>query len=822
MNTKSSGSNIPVITKVLILLYLLVPLSPFVVTMEYEAFQWLYISVLNIVTGGYLIKNKAFFNSFRISKQASRFFIICIAFFLIACISMFLSIFIVESLVHLSRLFNSIVAVFCFYTIIRQFPKKYVVYIAQVMTVLLLFYSFKTFGFIIENYASPRTISLKEKFGHLHKFGNINIYTAWSVMSLSFAFLLFFYSNKLWKYVAGFTIAATYIALLFSGSRTALLSLSIITLIILAYTIFRYLKTREKKDLLPLGFMVVVPFIAVLFVLNANKIHSKKMNSLAIITQYYPDNYRKIEKILRDNKDIVTSTVKLSPEEKSATTLLLKKTGRYEIWRSAAQMFKEHPFLGVGYGNYQVHSKGDFFKRKVDKRYRVPRRVHNDFLEKFVETGIIGGLLYLAIFLFLLWSLYKIYKKNTSIPTVFLLTVFLLGIVYVLDATFNFPLERVPTQLFFIVFAACILAIYSETKKKEEQNQNNKSALAIGTGVMIVLAFTILSNYKTFTTYKELILVSIDVKNKPLFSDKKYSKKYNEVKDALTGYVVKSPGGGFTNLHLALYAINAGNYDLALTHTDMYRKKDIDGYEVMKLKAQIYLEGLKNIDSAEYYAKKVYHNFPSFYDNYELLKSVHLQRKDTASFVRLMQDYIHHSYKDVNEWVKIANIKNNKGKNIEDALKILDTAIAYNKDNLSDKYKLIEAKHTLLNYKSVNSHIEKKEIKAMYNEVVALYKAQKFKECKAVLHKLLKIEPNDHFGQLYLGITEMQLRNHEIAIKLLTKVIDKKVFTDGKAEFCRGYCYEQLKDLERSKKDYAASRAKGFAQALQLPKEKYE
>jgi len=68
----------------------------------------------------------------------------------------------------------------------------------------------------------------------------------------------------------------------------------------------------------------------------------------------------------------------------------------------------------------------------------------------------------------------------------------------------------------------------------------------------------------------------------------------------------------------------------------------------------------------------------------------------------------------------------------------------------------------------------------------------------------------------------MNLGNNGRAIELLTIVIDQGDFKDGKAEFCRGFTYERLKKIDLSKKDYRASRIKGFPQALSLKESQYK
>ena len=78
---------------------------------------------------------------------------------------------------------------------------------------------------------------------------------------------------------------------------------------------------------------------------------------------------------------------------------------RLEIWSQAVNVIKENPFLGVGIGNYV--EKVDLFSEQ--RGYRSPIHAHNIYLQITAELGIIGLILYLAIFIFALKNLYCLF-----------------------------------------------------------------------------------------------------------------------------------------------------------------------------------------------------------------------------------------------------------------------------------------------------------------------------------------------------------------------------------------------------------------------------
>ena len=72
---------------------------------------------------------------------------------------------------------------------------------------------------------------------------------------------------------------------------------------------------------------------------------------------------------------------------------------RLNFYKIAINDIKTYPVLGVGIGNWKLTSIQR--ANKFLAGYRVPFRVHNDFLEVAAEIGIIGGLLF-AYFIFFL------------------------------------------------------------------------------------------------------------------------------------------------------------------------------------------------------------------------------------------------------------------------------------------------------------------------------------------------------------------------------------------------------------------------------------
>jgi O-antigen ligase len=62
---------------------------------------------------------------------------------------------------------------------------------------------------------------------------------------------------------------------------------------------------------------------------------------------------------------------------------------RFDYWRAAVETTVKHPLLGTGPGTFQRP-----YERLKSPEAEMARLAHNDYLEQFSDSGIIGGTLY--------------------------------------------------------------------------------------------------------------------------------------------------------------------------------------------------------------------------------------------------------------------------------------------------------------------------------------------------------------------------------------------------------------------------------------------
>jgi O-antigen ligase len=120
---------------------------------------------------------------------------------------------------------------------------------------------------------------------------------------------------------------------------------------------------------------------------------------------------------------------------------------RLELWDKTYYIIKQHPLLGVGMGNWQIHFPDATLKgmyRAEDLNYTF-QRPHNDVLWIIAETGFIGFNLFLIFIVSLLTFLLRTTKivstQKLNYIEPLLCIIFIIG--FYTTSFFDFPKERI-------------------------------------------------------------------------------------------------------------------------------------------------------------------------------------------------------------------------------------------------------------------------------------------------------------------------------------------------------------------------------------------
>ena len=85
---------------------------------------------------------------------------------------------------------------------------------------------------------------------------------------------------------------------------------------------------------------------------------------------------------------------------------------RVWIWKANLEMFKDHPLLGIGYGE-NVFALDEYYKKMGAPTDVTPLReihAHNQYIQMLSGTGVLGFLAYLGLMFYFLSLSYRVWK----------------------------------------------------------------------------------------------------------------------------------------------------------------------------------------------------------------------------------------------------------------------------------------------------------------------------------------------------------------------------------------------------------------------------
>ena len=372
--------------------------------------QWFYASVLNILMLLYL-----FIHRIPINLGLKLFpFKLYIFFCVLAFASIFYANNLTVSLVDFFKIFNSLSLILFFITLVKT---KNLYNIFNFLTGIVLFTLFLDLFLSLQpifllfdpNYFfNPIDFSANEFIGF---YPNKNITSALICVKLPFLFF----------YILNIKSPKKYLKYLFS-----------FLLLFLAYTAIFFLSTRSVFISSALiYFFFLISFVSRPF--NIFKVFVTVISSLSILLAFLLNNY-----LLSDTSNNISNRLQSIQINAESSNF------RFYLWENALDYILENPLFGCGLGNWKLESLSYWSYKLSD--YIVPYHAHNDFLELSAELGLLGGISYLALFIYLFF----LHVKNIFANKYSLLVLMIL-IVYFTDAFFNFPLERFNMQIYFVL-----------------------------------------------------------------------------------------------------------------------------------------------------------------------------------------------------------------------------------------------------------------------------------------------------------------------------------------------------------------------------------
>jgi O-antigen ligase len=555
------------VPSVFIIGFLLVGFIPNLEAVDKIAPQWLYLSILNFLCGIFLFYHRKSFQEQFLAVLSSLISWFYIGFVLWAALSYFYAINPTEVLVNIVRHLNTLFMFLHLCILLYNIKDKNRLLSLAIMVILS-----------IEVYAVLEQALAMYKAGGINPgelkgvTANRNI-TAFSIaIKIPYVFYLVIRTPKLWVKVAyAFLILLSLFSLSMIQSRASFVAAALISVLLFAWTVIGYIKTRSFKDFIP-NLYYTLPLILAL-VLNQMLVSSKGADALSrAATISAGTNDGSVNQRLRYYEDVLTHIT-------------------------------QNPILGVGIGNWKLASI-DYDKEDITG-YIVPYHAHSDFIQLGAELGFVGFLLYLGIFMLGAYFAFVIlFKSDLSADNkwfVFLL-ITALG-VYFIDANLNFPIARPQVLAPWALTMALIVYYYHQVTKKTASSKKAKNLFIFPLlGILIMIPSISITN----TTYQSL--------KGQLFLLRDFNTNtFSVTMDKIDQITPELPNITVTTIPMksikARYYENAKKYDKALALLDEGVAANPYLFYSENLKAQIFLKQGK-IDSAFVNAKKAFYGLP--------------------------------------------------------------------------------------------------------------------------------------------------------------------------------------------------------------------
>ncbi|MEI6061402.1 MAG: O-antigen ligase family protein [Bacteroidota bacterium] len=439
VKTKSPQHNSTPPMRVIYLMLLFAHALITVITPSFGAYdsnapKFLAISLLNLFSFLFLFSNKEFRNDPKLFSSffSNRIGLVYTLFIGMVLLSFTKAINIPESILSFSKYFTVFCSAYIISILLRS-DKRYFRILIVVIAIVLITDSLTVFYNIF--------LYITNEIGGILEiqsvYSNKNILAAAIFIKIPFALWLVSFEKGWMKKLGYFSFFCAGLAVFFMSTRAFYLGLIFLTLVYSAYLVILYRRNPTKQILETLA-----SFFGLL--LLAFTIYS--------LTQYY---------LFPKSQDIYNKSYaeRLSTISKGEST-------RVDCWKRSAKLFKQDPLLGVGTGNWKIRVLQYETPAKSDYVFMVKN--HNDFLEVATETGILGGLLFFSLFIFLMLNFGKAFFKTGATENSFsYLFLPAFGIFcYSFDAFFNFPADRPEMQSLFALFIGSGIAFSPASLQK--------------------------------------------------------------------------------------------------------------------------------------------------------------------------------------------------------------------------------------------------------------------------------------------------------------------------------------------------------------------
>lgn len=770
MANSSPNASKRLYSSLILMAYLAIGFVPNAGAVDQIAPQWLYLNAMNIVSLLFVYFQRDYFKESIQSLVKTRFAILYAAFIIWASASYFYAINPTEVLVNLARVVGTCIGFFNVFVHLSTIPKKFT-FIAYVMTIYLTVEMYMILKPALEMLSNGTFQSRSLEFKGTT--GNINIAALSLVMKIPFAlYLMNVQKNNIVKLIVGFVLMFAVMDLVFLSSRASFLALGFSVSLYIVLNYLNYRMEGKKKSLL---FPMVYYIIPLLLGIGATQLALNKSRDITF--------FERAESMVSDADASIAS--------------------RTRFYVKGFDHLIHHPLISVGLGNWKLKSI-EYDKEDI-KGYVVPYHMHNDIIQIGAELGWPGFFMYMGIFIFVLLYIYWVWKSKLANSIKFFSGFLVMSLmVYVIDASFNFPIARPIMQIMWVLVLAFAVYLYIESKREEFEAKPSK----VSPKALILVLFVI-----TLPLFYVAYLTNLSLRGQQVLLGEYNRGTFNHPLSQVDHVVPNIPNISVTTLPIVSmkgrYYAQHGQDEKAL---EMYREGiPINPYLGFSetLMGQVFLKQQK-LDSAHKYFQIAYNKLPipPHFANY-LVQA--LRVKDKPEIQRMfLKDSADH---DATVWknylvamneltppgdpdlIHIAKRGIKLYPEVRD-FRVLAKIMSYGKEKVDQAYRKSEEANKAFaaqNYLEAArlfeeaSQIDPLEFSYYENVGAAYYSSGDYEKALPFFDKVIKeLNPASGKSEYLKGISLVNLNRREEACELFIQA--RKYKYDGAKEAIKSFC----------------------------------
>ena len=739
--------------------------------------QWYYLSMVNIAVAIFLFfKNKTYQEAIK-TVISSSFTILFIIFIIYTGVSYFYAINQTEMLVCYARFMTMAMAFFNIAILLQKEPK-----LIRVIVIIL------SLGLLADSYYTiSRFLNKPIEMTNYDAFvlsikgnaSNKNIWAASMAIKLPFCLYMVYVLQSKWKYFFMAIVMMAVMSIVIMSTRSTYVSTFSYVVFFIILCVIEII--RKQISYLTIFKLIIPMIIGVIFAMFAIK---------TVNTQF--------DKTSQGNFASVGSRI---------NSINLEGSGRLNYWLASIDYIKKNKIIGAGFGNWKIAVIP--YEREILDDNILSYHIHNDFLEMGAETGIIGFLLYVGIFIWTFVLFCKNYFSKELNENRFLHFFALLSLVgYGIDASLNFPMERPITQILFAFCCAINLSVYLESRKKKEiktsLNDVSKSFLFSEITTIIIVLIMLPVAYVTNSTFESMkiqpkVYADLDAKNLSIA----------EVENLNNYFPNLSATGLSISDIIGTYYVKNAKYQESIPYFTEGKLANPYFHLSDTYKSLAYIN-LNKDDSALKYALIGFNERPRSKTAYNQIVNITAKLKDSVGLKKAFLTYTKYRNDEFGWYLYLNNIIRMKQAFTPEIITLVDSACKLfpaNNDlkNLQNIYRsgsqIAVQQNTAaipLNNLSEELNERNKKLSLLITQATYLFNGAKYIDAAKAFLEAAALDPNNYVYYENVGVCYYNNNNLEQCLQYFDKSINFKTSTSGKSEFFKGVALNALGKKEEA------------------------